>query len=67
MWCFPVRRTALSCGFRSVRVRLAAIGAVLCEQNDEWQASSRDVMVEAFARIDKQEIDFIRGIATKAA
>jgi putative transposase len=33
------------------------IGAVRFEQNDAWQASSRYMMVEAFARIDKDEID----------
>lgn len=33
------------------------IGAVLFEQNDEWQTSSRYMMVEAFAQIDKEEID----------
>ena len=36
------------------------IGAVLFEQNDEWQTSSRYMMVEAFAQIDKEEIDPIR-------
>ena len=30
------------------------IGAVLFEQNDEWQTSSRYMMVEAFAQIDKR-------------
>jgi hypothetical protein len=30
------------------------IGAVLFEQNDEWQTSSRYMMVEAFAQIDKE-------------
>jgi len=43
------------------------IGAVLFEQNDEWQTSSRYMMVEAFARIDKEEIDPILSITTKAA
>ncbi len=33
------------------------IGAVLFEQNDEWQTSSRYMMVEAFVQIDKEEID----------
>jgi transposase-like protein len=43
------------------------IGAVLFEQNDEWQTSSRYMMVEAFALIDKEEIDPILSITTKAA
>ena len=42
------------------------IGAVLFEQNYEWQTSSRDMMVEAFARIDAEEIDAIFSITTKA-
>ncbi|SNS30512.1 IS256 family transposase [Antarctobacter heliothermus] len=43
------------------------IGAVLFEQNDEWQTSSRYMMVEAFAQIDKEEIDPLLSITTKAA
>ena len=43
------------------------IGAVLFEQNDECQTSSRCMMVEPFARIDKEEIDPILGITTKDA
>ena len=43
------------------------IGAVLFEQNDERQTSSRYMMVEAFAQIDKKEIDPILSITTKAA
>jgi transposase-like protein len=46
---------------------LRLIGAVLFEQNDEWQTSSRYMMVEAFARIDTEEIDPILSITTKAA
>jgi len=40
---------------------------VLFEANDEWQTSSRYTMVEAFAQIDKEEIDPILSITTKAA
>lgn len=43
------------------------IGAVLFEQNDEWQTLSHYMMVEAFAQIDKEEIDPILSITTKAA
>lgn len=43
------------------------IGAVLFEQNDEWQTASRYMMVEALAQIDKEEIDPILSITTKAA
>jgi transposase-like protein len=42
-------------------------GSMLFEQNDEWQTSSRYMMVEAFAQIDKEEIDPILSITTKAA
>ena len=43
------------------------LGAVLFEQNGEWQTSSRYLMVEAFAETDRKEIDPILGITTKAA
>jgi len=43
------------------------IGAVPFEQVDEWQTSGRYMMVEAFARIDTEEIDPSLSIATKAA
>ncbi len=46
---------------------LRLTGAVLFEQNDEWQTSSRYMMVEAFAQIDKEEIDPLLSIPTKAA
>ena len=46
---------------------LRLIGAVLFEQNDECQTASRYMMVEAFAQIDKEEIDPILSITTKAA
>ncbi len=43
------------------------IGAVLFEQNDEWQTASRYMMVKAFAQSDKEEIDPSLSITTKAA
>lgn len=43
------------------------IGAVLFEQNDEWQTSSHYMMIEAFAQIDKEEVDPILSITMKAA
>ena len=43
------------------------IGAVLFEQNGEWQTVGRYMMVEAFAQIDKKEVDPILSITTKAA
>lgn len=43
------------------------IGAVLFEQNDELQISSRYMMVEAFAPIDKEETDLILSTTTKVA
>lgn len=43
------------------------IGAVLFEQNDEWKTARRYMMVEAFAQIDKEEIDPILSITTKGA
>ena len=43
------------------------IGAVLFEQNDEWQTQNRYMMVEAFERIDHAEPDPILSISTKAA
>ena len=43
------------------------IGAVLLEQNDEWQTRNRYMMVDAFARIDHAEPDPILSISTDAA
>lgn len=43
------------------------IGAVLFEQNDEWQTQHRYMQVEAFAQIDADEADPILSITTEAA
>jgi len=43
------------------------IGAVLFEQNDEWQTQNRYMQLEAFARIDIEEVDPILSINSKAA
>jgi len=43
------------------------IGAVLFEQNDEWQTQKRYMQVEAFAQIDNEEADPILSISMQAA
>lgn len=43
------------------------VGAVTSEANDERQTSSRYLIGEAFAEIDREEIDPILSITTKAA
>ena len=43
------------------------IGAVLFEQNDEWQSQHRYMQVEAFAQIDAAESDPLLSITTQAA
>jgi hypothetical protein len=42
-------------------------GSMLFGQNEEWQTSSRYRLVEAFARIDKEEIGPLFSTTTKAA
>jgi hypothetical protein len=42
------------------------IGAILFEQNDEWQTASPYMMVEAFAQIEKKGVAALT-MATKAA
>jgi hypothetical protein len=39
------------------------IGAVLFEQNDEWQGQHRYMQVEAFAQIDAAESDILLSMA----
>ena len=43
------------------------IGAVLFEQNDDWQSQHRYMMVEAFSQIDTAQIDPLLSITTQAA
>ena len=46
---------------------LRLIGAVLFEQNDDWQSQHRYMMVEAFSQIDTAQIDPLLSINTQAA
>jgi len=46
---------------------LRLIGAVLFEQNDDWQSQHRYMMVEAFSQIDAAQIDPLPSITTQAA
>ncbi len=43
------------------------IGAVLFEQNDEWQTQHRYMQLEAMAQIDTVAVDPILSITTEAA
>jgi putative transposase len=43
------------------------IGAVLFEQNDDWQSQHRYMMAEAFSQIDAAQIDPLLSISTQAA
>jgi transposase-like protein len=43
------------------------IGAVLFEQNDEWQTQHRYMQVEAFAQIDAADTDPLLSLTTEAA
>lgn len=46
---------------------LRLIGAVLFEQNDDWQSQHRYMMAEAFSQIDTAQIDPLLSITTQAA
>jgi hypothetical protein len=46
---------------------LRLIGAVLFEQNDDWQSQHRYKMVEAFGQSDTAQTDPLLGITTQAA
>lgn len=43
------------------------IGAVLFEQNDDWQGQHRYMQVEAFSLIDTAQIDPLLSISAQAA
>lgn len=43
------------------------VGAVLFEQNDDWQSQHRYMMVEAFSQIGTAQIDPLHSITTQAA
>ena len=43
------------------------IGAVLFEQNDDWQSQHRYMMVEAVSQIDIAQTDPLLSITTQAA
>ncbi len=43
------------------------IGAMPFERCDEWRTASRDMQVEAFARIDHEETGPILGMTIQAA
>ena len=45
---------------------LRLIGAVLFEQNDDWQSQHRYMMVDAFSQIDTAQIDPLLSITTHA-
>lgn len=46
---------------------LLLIGAVLFEQNDDWQSQHRYMMVEAFSQIDTAQIDPLLSTTKQAA
>jgi putative transposase len=43
------------------------IGAVLFEQNEDWQSQHRFMQIEAFSQIDAEQTDPLLSISTQAA
>jgi putative transposase len=58
---------ALSSSIPNEESILRLIGAVLFEQNDDWQSQHRYMMVEAFSQIDTAQIDPLLSITPQAA
>lgn len=58
---------ALSSSIPNEESILRLIGAVLFEQNDDWQSQHRYMMVEAFSQIDTARIDPLPSMTTQAA
>ena len=58
---------ALSSSIPNEESILRLIGAVLFEQNDDWQSQHRYMMVEAFSQIDAAQIDPLLSMTTQAA
>jgi putative transposase len=58
---------ALSSSIPNEESILRLIGAVLFEQNDDWQSQHRYMMVEAFSQIDAAQIHPLLSITTQAA
>lgn len=58
---------ALSSSIPNEESILRLIGAVLFEQNDDWQSQHRSMMVEAFSQIDTAQIDPLPSMTTQAA
>ena len=54
-------------GRKTVLTGDGRIGAVLFEQNDDWQSQHRYMPLEAFSQIDAAQIDPLLSISTQAA
>ncbi len=46
---------------------ITSIGALLFEQNDEWQSQNRYMQIEGFALIDAVQTDPLLSISSQAA